>query len=358
MTMQPLADEGLRVDLISPADSAAMQAIEAWVAGRPETTPFHRPAWVGAVARGTAQEALFLLARGGGGAICGLLPVNIIHSAIFGRAMISSGFAVGGGILADDAHVSRSLAEAALALARRRACPTVELRGGHAPGPGWKVKSGLHVGFSRALAESDEAELLAVPRRHRAELRKGLERGYRVTVGRDTRLRDAHYALYRRSVHNLGTPVFPRALFEEVLDAFGDYAEIMLVSDGDAPLSAALTLYHAGTCMPYWHGADRNARYARSNEVLYFSLMCHARRRGCSRFDFGRSKVGSGHALWKRTWGFEAQPVNYFEYSEGNHEVRDVDPLSPRYRLQIALWKRLPPAVADRIGPWIARGIG
>lgn len=358
MTQPPLSDRDVRIDLLSPADSAGMQAVESWIARRSDATPFHRPAWVGAVARGTGQEALYLLGRGSEGDIRGLLPLHIVHSPIFGRALISSGFAVGGGILADDAHMSRCLADAALALARRRACPTVELRGGRAPGVGWTVKGGLHLAFARPLAKSDEAELLAVPKKHRAELRKGLERGYRVTVGGDARLRDLHYALYRRSVHNLGTPVFPRSLFEEVMDAFGDDAEIMLVSEGDAPLSAVLTLYHAGTCMPYWQGADRNARHARSNEVLYFSLMCHARRRGCRRFDFGRSKVGSGHALWKRTWGFEPEPMEYFEFVETGHPVREANPLSPRFQRQIALWKWLPPAVADWIGPWIARGIG
>jgi len=347
-----------RIDRIDRADLESAAAIETWLAGRADATPFHRPAWVKAVAAGTGQEALFLVARDHRGAMCGLLPLNLIHSPIFGRALVSSGFAVDGGIIADDAQVAARLAEAAVAFAESRSCPTIELRGGAAPGAGWSVKGGAYLNFARPLAENDEAELLAIPKKHRAEVRKGLERNYRITTGRDRHLRDIHYALYCRSVHNLGTPVFPRALFEQVMDAFGEDADILLVSDGDQPLSAVLSLYHGGACMPYWQGADLNARKSRSNEVLYFRLMGHARARGCTIFDFGRSKVGSGSALWKKTWGFDPQPLDYYHHATPGNEPRDINPLSPQYRRKVALWKMLPAPVADRLGPWIARGLG
>ena len=42
----------------------------------------------------------------------------------------------------------------------------------------------------------------------------------------------AHYAVYAESVRNLGTPVFPRSLFDAVLDLFGDAADILTVWEG------------------------------------------------------------------------------------------------------------------------------
>jgi FemAB-related protein (PEP-CTERM system-associated) len=360
--MMPTLDFGLSpgisVAAVGPHDAAAMQEIEAFLGERSDASPFHRPVWVNAVARGTGQEAVHMIARGQDGALRGLLPLNIIHSPIFGRALVSCGFAVDGGIIADEPATARQLADAAIALADRHACQTIELRGGAAPGPDWKVRSDAYLNFERPLAESDETELLAIPKRHRAEVRKGLEHDYRIETGCSDRLRAIHYALYQRSVHNLGTPVFPRALFEEVLDAFGDNANILLVSDGDRPLSAVVSLYHRGAVMPYWHGADIGARKARSNEVCYFSLMRHARERGCHSFDFGRSKVGTGPALWKKTWGFTPEPLDYFVHAAPGVEARDVNPLSPQYRRKVELWKRLPGPLVDRIGPWIARGLG
>jgi FemAB-related protein (PEP-CTERM system-associated) len=341
-----------------PSDAAAMREIETWLSSRPDATPFHSPAWLSAVARGTGQEAFFLIALRKDGAICGLLPLNLIHSPWFGRALVSSGFAVDGGILADSKAVAAELAGAALALATRRACPTVELRGGMAPGAGWTHRQGTYLGFARGLQADDEAELLAIPSKHRAEVLKGLDRHFSFAVGRHQDFRDIHYALYCRSAHNLGTPVFPRALFDAVLDVFGDQADIAIVFDGDEPLSAVFSLYHRGACMPYWQGADSHARHVRADEAVYFRLMGHARARGCTTFDLGRSKAGTGAAAWKKSWGFEPQPLTYHVHAAPGHVPRDINPLSPRYSSQVALWKRLPPAVADRIGPWIARGLG
>lgn len=361
--MMPVSDFGMAgaisIVTVEPTDAAALAEIEAFVAVRSDATPFHRPAWVCAVACGTGQEALFLVARSADGAIRGLLPLNIIHSPLFGRALVSSGFAVDGGIIADEPATARLLADAAIALAERRSCQTVELRGGAAPSADWTVRSGAYLNFAKPLAQDDEAELLAIPRKHRAEVRKALDHDYTVTVGTGEAMRIAHYALYQRSVHNLGTPVFPRGLFDAVLDSFAQDIDILQISDTTGTvLSSVVALYHKGAVMPYWQGADLNARKARSNESLYFNLMRRARERGCHTFDFGRSKVGTGTAAYKKNWGFEAEPLDYFVHASPGHEARDINPKSPQYQRKVELWKKLPAGLVDRVGPWIARGLG
>lgn len=344
-----------RVDL---DDAQVVAQVEQWLVAQPASTPFHRPAWISAVARGTGQRAEMLVARDAVGGIAGLLPLNIIHSPLFGRALVSSGFAVDGGILTDSNAVADALAAEAVRLAACWSCPTIELRGGDNPGAGWITKAEAYLGFVRPIAADDEAELEACPRKHRAEVRKGLSFQLDVRFGTDQSLRDPFYALYCRTVHNLGTPVFPRAMFEEVLDAFGDMAEIVLVSRDGKPLTAVAALYHGGKVMPYWAGADRNARQARSNEIAYFALMRRGRERGCHSFDFGRSKVGTGTANYKKNWGFEPTPLAYHIHAAAGHEPRDINPLSPQYARKVALWKALPKGVADFLGPWIARGLG
>lgn len=358
MKMEHHFPTSVLVEQVDPGDTAALAEIERWLNGRPDATPFHRPAWVCAVARGCGQEATFMVARDACRGVIGLLPLNIVHSPLFGRALVSVAFAVDGGILADDPAIAVLLGDAAYALAERRCCPTVELRGGAEPGNGWIVRRDAYLGFARPLAASDEEELLAIPKRHRAEVRKALDAGLDISVGRSERHRAIHYALYQRSVHALGTPVFPRAMFDAVMDAFGDRAEIMIAAKGDQPLSAVLSLYHRDRVMPYWHGALPDSRRLRSNEALYFTLMRHARERGCTTFDFGRSKVGTGPALWKKTWGFAPEPLAYHVRALPGHVARDINPLSPGYRRKVEVWKRLPTALVDRIGPPIARGLG
>jgi FemAB-related protein (PEP-CTERM system-associated) len=341
------------------SDVAVVAEIDDWVRVHPDSTPFQRPGWIMGVQAGTGQKAKMLVARSGAGEILGVLPLTYIRSALFGRALVGSGFAVDGGILTTHRQVGEGLANAAWTLAEQLGCATMELRGGEAPvGAQWQEKADAYLGFARPLAADDEAELKAVPKRHRAEIRKGLGNGLDFEMGRDKRLRDIHYRLYAHSVHNLGTPVFPRALFDAVLDRFGDDADIAVASKDGKPLSAVISLYHGGACMPYWHGAADGARAMRSNEFLYFSLMRAARERGCSIFDFGRSKVGTGPAAWKKTWGFEGETLGYYLRTAPGKETRDVNPLSPQYRRKVELWKKLPESIANLIGPHIARGLG
>ena len=340
-------------------DPNEVRRLDAFVAAHPQGTPFHRPAWLSAVERGTGNPALALLAERRGG-IAGYLPLSEIHSPIFGRLLASSGFAVGGGILTADDADGASLVAAAEELALRRSCPAIELRGGDLPDgvPGWTLRRDSHCGFVMPLAADDEAQLLTVPRKQRAEVRKGLAGELTVEIGAGEQDRAAHYAVYAESVRNLGTPVFPRGLFDAVLDGFGADADILTVRHRGEAVASVLSLYHGGAVMPYWGGGTRAARHLRANDRMYFELMLHARRRGSTHFDFGRSKTGSGAYDFKRNWGFEPQPLSYAAWTAPCSVKRDADPTSAKHSRSIDLWRRLPLGVANRIGPLIARGLG
>ncbi|RYE03950.1 MAG: FemAB family PEP-CTERM system-associated protein [Sphingomonadales bacterium] len=347
---------GLR---IADLDDAIERArIGAFVHDSADGTPFHLPAWSIAVARGCGQKNHYLLAEGGNGQLVGVMPLTEVHSLLFGRALVSAAFGVGGGILADNPRVAAELAQTAWTLAGRLSCPVMEVRGGPLPGPEWDVDTTRYLGFVRDLAEDDEAELLAIPRKQRAEVRKSLENDLGVIVGTSEAEQDAHYAIYAESVRNLGTPVFPRSLFSEVLKEFGKSADLLIVRRGGVAVSSVLSLYWKGTVYPYWGGGTREARALRANDRMYFELMRHARERGCKRFDFGRSKTGTGAAAFKKNWGFEPTPLTYYERVAEGAKARDASPANPKFSLQVKLWSKLPLGIANRVGPWISRGLG
>lgn len=352
-----LRQESCRLVTLDQPDEVAR--LEALVAAHPQGSAFHRPAWLSSVAKGTGNQALALVAERGG-EVTAYLPLLEIHSAVFGRVLASSGFGVGGGALLSEGTDGSALFAAAEELALRRACPSIELRGGPLPEdrPGWQVRHDTHCGFVAPLAADDEAQLLAIPRKQRAEVRKGIANDLTVEVGRDAAARAAHYAVYAESVRNLGTPVFPRSLFDAVLDGFGDAADILTVHHEGAPVASVLSLYHKGAVMPYWGGGTRAARALRANDRMYFELMRHARQRGVTRFDFGRSKTGGGAYDFKRNWGFEPEPLGYASWTAPGVIARDADPTSAKHAAMIALWRQLPLAISNRLGPWLARGLG
>jgi len=347
----PLANESVSlVDLRDPSEIARIEGYVAEMGG----SIFQRPAWLKAVETGTGQKAIGLAAQQGG-MITGWLPLNDVHSPIFGRALVSSGFAVDGGPLAASETTVRRLCRAAAELALRQSATTIELRGGKAPDD-WHQSTNSHCGFVGDLAEDDEAQLLTIPRKQRAEVRKSLKLDIEVSVGRSAQHRGQHYDVYAQSVRNLGTPVFPKSLFDAMLGTFED-SDILTVSHQGQPVASVLSFYHRGAVMPYWGGGLFAARKLRANERMYFELMLHARNKGMERFDFGRSKTGSGPYNYKKNWGFEPQPLSYASWTAPGCDARDINPNSDAYSAKIELWKRLPLSVANRIGPFIAKGL-
>lgn len=353
----PLPRSAVRLaDLSDPHEIARL---EAFVAEHPNATPFHRPAWFVSVARATGNEAHALI-QVRHGEVVAFLPLDAIHSPVFGRVLASSGFAVGGGLLTREGAEPEAMFIAAAELAGRLSCPFIELRGGLLPqaGDGWELKTDSHCNFARPLAVDDETQLLDVPRKQRAEVRKALANDLTVEVGTGESDRAAHYAVLCESYRNLGTPVFPKALFDSVIDAFGEQADILTVHHQGQPVASVISIYHDSAVMPYWGGGTWGARRLRANDRMYYELMLHARRRGCSVFDFGRSKTNSGAYHFKRNWGFEPEPLTYANWTRAGAARREADPTNAKLSLQIAVWQRLPLAVANRLGPVIARGIG
>lgn len=355
----PFAPARSQIRHVDLADLNECARIETWLAAHTGSTPFHRPSWIKAIEQGTGNRAWALLSERGG-EIEAYLPLNEVHSPIFGRLLASSGFAVDGGLLAQPGFDCVGMFSAVEQLAQRLSCQTIELRGGILPSQGkhWTLRSESHCGFVKALAEDDQQQLLAIPKRQRAEVRKGLDIGYEIGIGTAESDRAAHYAIYAESVRNLGTPVFPRSLFDAVLDQFGDQADIITVRLDGRPIASVLSVYHGGAVMPFWGGGIWEARRLRGNERIYYELMLHARRRGCTHFDFGRSKTDSGPYHFKRYWGFEPEPLTYAVWTMPGMVARNANPASAKHALQVALWKRLPLSLANRLGPWIARGLG
>jgi FemAB-related protein (PEP-CTERM system-associated) len=348
----PAAFGPLAVHRAEPDDSR----LDRFVRAQPHASFLHLPKWTAAVERGTGQRGHYLVAEQKG-AVRGVLPLTEIRSPLFGNALVSAGFGTDGGILADDKRAAEALAAAAWELAGRLGCKSAELRGGPVP-EGWQASTGTYVGFARELPAREAELLAAIPKRQRAQVRRALAGELECTSGADRRHRDAHYRVYAESVRNLGTPVFPRALFEATLDAFGDEARIDIAWKEGRPLAALLSFTLNGCVCPYWGGGTSEARQWHANDLVQYEVMRRALEAGCTRADFGRSKIGTGPWTRKRIWGFEETPLTYAVRTADGAAPRAVNPLDPKYRLKIAAWRKLPLWAANRLGPLIARGLG
>jgi FemAB-related protein (PEP-CTERM system-associated) len=324
---------------------------DAFVRASPDGSPFHLVAWRRAVEQAFGHRPHYLMARRGD-AIEGVLPLFEVRGPLGGRALISVPYGVYGGLCAGSPGARQALLEAATELGRRRGAGYVELRHRRDQGLALPTKS-LYVTFTRSISSDVEANARAIPSKQRRMTRQGAKHGLRAELGREDA--DGFYEIYARSVHDLGSPVFPRRLFQALQEAFGKECQILTVRRGDQLVAGVLTLFYEDQVLPYYGGALRDALPYAPNDFMYWELMCHAARAGYRVFDFGRSREGTGAYHFKRHWGFTPTPLPYQYVLFGRRELPDVSPANARFRLAIEAWKRLPFPVTKAVGPFLTR---
>jgi FemAB-related protein (PEP-CTERM system-associated) len=316
-------------------------------------TFFHRFAWRDLFRSVFALRPHYLIAERAG-EIAGVLPLVHQKSRLFGDGLIAAPFCVEGGPIGDAAAV-KALDDAALALMAEVRAPFVEYRSRRALRPGWTAKKELYASFARPLAADDETNLKAIPRKQRAVVRKAISGP--LTAGVEPGIA-ALFRVYSESVRNLGTPVFPRRWFSGLRAAFGEDCDVVVIRESGEPVSAVMNFYHNGTVLPYYGGGTAAARKTGANDLLYWETMRHAARRGCTAFDFGRSKAGTGAFAFKKNWGFEPEWLEYEYYLSPGSHLPEKNPNNPKYAMFIAAWKKLPLPVANFLGPFLIRGLG
>jgi len=319
----------------------------------PDATFFHRAGWQEIIEKAFGHRTYYLYAERNG-RIAGVLPLGHIRSRLFGNALISTPFCVYGGIATQDGEVFSELESAACALADRLKVDYLEMRNREARHAGWPTKD-LYVTFRKSIDPDPEKNLLAIPRKQRAMVRKGINAGLK---GEFDSSIDRFYDAYSQSVRSLGTPVFAREYFELLQRVFGDSCDILTVSHGDDLVSSVMNFYFRDEVLPYYGGGTPLARQLKGSDFMYWDLMRHSCERGLRVFDYGRSKQGTGPYSFKKNWGFEPCPLFYEYYLVKAKQMPDISPMNPKYRIFINAWKRLPLSVTQVIGPLVARNLG
>ena len=330
------------------------QKADDFVKAHPDGTFFHLTGWIQVMQRAFGHACPWIVAEENG-SIVGLLPLTHVKSRLFTTALISNGFSVYGGPLALSNEAHAALDAAVAELLSSTGAQYVEYRSRQRTRPDWAAKDETYVTFRKDIDPDADTNMLAIPRKQRAMVRKAFKFELSYNLSRDV---DTFFTLYATSVRNLGTPVFPKKLFKALLDVFEGAVDVLTVQAPDGtPLTSVLSFYYQNEVLPYYGGGTAAARLYAANDYMYWALMDSARERGCRIFDFGRSKVGTGAYSFKKNWGFEPQPLVYEYLLADGETLPDVNPNNPKYRLLVNSWQKLPLPVANFLGPFISRSL-
>ena len=164
-------------------DAAAAARWDAFVLGCPQATFFHRAGWQRIIREVFRHRTWFLQAERSG-AIEGVLPLAQVKSALFGNALVSLPFGVYGGVAATNEEAAAALEQRALELAVELGVDHLEFRNVAPRHSDWPAQD-LYVTFRKEILPEVEANMLAIPRKQRAMVRKGIKNELRSVVDAD-----------------------------------------------------------------------------------------------------------------------------------------------------------------------------
>jgi FemAB-related protein (PEP-CTERM system-associated) len=343
--------ETVTVNRLEPGEEPAW---DGFVEESPSGTFFHRSGWKRVIEKAFGHRTFYLLARRHGN-VCGVLPLTHVKSLLFGNSLISNAFCIHGGIVAEDAAAREALKIEAIRIGRELNVGCIEFRSASGYEAPWQSRSGLYFIFRRPLANDVEANLKMIPHTRRRMIRVAHDNG--LTSEIDAGVDRLHH-VYADSVRQLGTPVFSRRYFQLLKDEFGPSCEVLTVLHKSQPIASVMSFYFRDEVMTYYGGGLNEARVLAGNDFMYWEVMRHACERGVRLFDFGRSKIGTGAYNFKRNWGFKPAPLVYEYLPLRGRKIPDINPLNPKYRMAINLWRRVPLPLTKLIGPAIVRSIG
>ncbi|MCB1906938.1 MAG: peptidoglycan bridge formation protein FemAB, partial [Rhodocyclaceae bacterium] len=145
-----------------------------FVRAHPDAGFFHLSAWRDIIEQVFGHRCHYLVAWRAG-TVVGVLPLAEVRSRLFGHSLSSLPFCAHAGPVGDDEAVDLLEAEAER-IAQARGASHLEYRNLRPRHGDWP-RQDLYVNFRKELDPDVEANLLAIPRKQRAMVRKGIKNG-------------------------------------------------------------------------------------------------------------------------------------------------------------------------------------
>jgi FemAB-related protein (PEP-CTERM system-associated) len=325
---------------------------DSFVLSHADGTFFHQTSWMRVMARTYGYRPHYFFTERDG-QVTGVAPAFLVSSWLSGRCLISLPFAVYGGVCALDIDSEDALVGHLEQLAKEQQIEYLELRNRNGRlRPDYHANT-RYASFTIPLVPDTEKLYSAFPKDIRYMIRKAEKAGLRVRKGIEQL--DSFYKLMTINLRRLGTPAFPRALYANLIEEYGDQVDLTLVYSDDKAVAGAMSFRFREWMQPYYFGSLDEAKGLAANNFLWWKLIEHAAHAGCQTFDFGRSKKDSGNFDFKKKWHPRIETLNYQVRLICRKEVPNFSPTNPKFEMATNIWKKLPLSLTRAIGPRVVR---
>lgn len=316
--------------------------------------PSQTPAWQEAIETAFDHKSMWVGAFDNDQRLQGVIGITVIDSPLFGRYGVSTPFLNYGGVVSVYRDVHDAIFHFLPTILAEFRLAHIEIRS--LEPDLWPVVSTKKVGMIRELPASLDVLDSDLGAKVRAQCKKAQEWNPDIRCGGVELLPD-FYRVFSENMRDLGTPVYSKRWFQAILNHPDIDAHLVVVYRHHKAISAGFLVRHGDLMEIPWASTLRSANQLNANMAMYRYILDFSVTSGCRYFDFGRSTEGAGTYQFKRQWG--AEPMQHYWYTilPTGMSPPALNPDNPKMKLLIALWKRLPVAIANVIGPWVIKGL-
>lgn len=326
-----------------------------FVNAQPAATNYHLWGWKSVVQDSFSHNCHYLVARNQEGKIAGVLPLVHMRSRLFGNFLVSVPFFNYGGLLCDDPAAVPCLLSSAKDVLKKTGASHLELR--HVGTTVEDLPAKSHkVTMLLELAPDPDSQWKAFNAKLRNQIRKAEKSGLQTVVG-GLELLDGFYDVFCRNMRDLGTPVYGKEFFSNILRRFSQTAKIISVIYNDKVIASGIAIWYRGTIEIPWASSIRDYKTLCPNNMLYWKAISFAIESGFSTFDFGRSTPDEGTYKFKEQWGAKPLPLHWQYLLREGETLPELNNKNPKFELAIKIWQKLPLQLTRIIGPHIVKNI-
>ena len=340
----------ISIDLLGDDD----KSWNAYVRKNQSATIYHLAEWRDLIKNTFGHDGYYLYASDTNNNIKGVLPLIRLKSRLFGDFLVSMPYFNYGGAIADHPDIEKILMAAANQHATELNVSHIEYRDdvARADYPARTDK----VNMILALPPSKEELWNNFTPKLRAQIKRPQREKPEIQHG-SIDLLDDFYDVFARNMRDLGTPVYSKSFFHNILMSFPEQSSVLTIRLEGKPVAAAFLIGYGNSLEIPWASTIRSVNHLSINMLMYWEVLGFAIEKNYKYFDFGRSSKEAGTYLFKKQWGaLPKQSYWHYWHAQGK-EIPSLNPSNPKFSLAINVWKRLPLALTKLLGPMIVKNL-
>jgi serine/alanine adding enzyme len=328
---------------------------DSYVSKQTNASLYHRYNWRDVITQSFGHQSHYFAAVDERNIVVGVFPTTRLTSRLFGDFAVSLPYFNYGGVLANNTAISQGIIDFAALYYKKLGVSHLEVRSTDPQLCSWPTNTDK-VSMIRTLPEDTGELARELGAKIRSQIKRAKKEHPEVMIG-GMELLEQFYRVFSINMRDLGTPVYSRLFFANILKQSSESATIVLIKINSQPVAAALLLSHGEMLEIPWASTLKQVNSMSINMLLYWEVLSFAIRRRHKFFDFGRSTKNANTFRFKKQWGAKPVQHHWYYWLNDSAALPNLKPDNPSFAIAIRVWKLLPVSIANILGPQLVKNL-